>query len=354
MPRSCATMTLHHALANTSETYRNNRRQIEAFTTTMRRARAARRTQVARIPVVVHVLYNTDAQKLPDEQIHRQIEVLNHDFRKTNEDLQRVPSEFKRFTADAMIEFGLAKRDPSGQPTDGITRRQTPVATFTPDSADPNRQILELDRKIKRVAGGGTAAWPRDRYLNLWVCNMNKDPLGYAQFPGGASETDGVVIDFTAFGVGGTAQAPYNLGRTLTHEIGHWFNLLHIWGDDDQGCGGSDSIEDTPNQAGANFGEPTFPHRTCGNGPNGDMFMNFMDYTDDIAMQMFTAGQVERMGAALSGPRAAVAASDALTPPEHVAAVDLPGFMPFLSATPALMAEEGEQTKRVFDGVQWM
>lgn len=354
MPRTCATMTLHYALANTSETYRNNRREIESFTTTMRRARAARRTKVARIPVVVHVLHHSDAQNPSDEQIKRQIAVLNREFRKANEDLAKVPSEFAPFIADAMIEFELAVRDPGGQLTSGIMRRQTPIAVFKSDSTDPDHQILELDAKIKKGAGGGTAAWPRDRYLNLWVCNMNRDPLGYAQFPGGASETDGVVIDVKAFGVGGTAEAPFNLGRTATHEIGHWFNLLHIWGDDGQSCSGSDSVEDTPNQAGPNSDVPTFRHKSCGNGPSGDMFMDFMDYTDDAGMQMFTIGQVERMGAALNGPRAAVAASDALTPPEQVAAVDLPSFAAFLSGPSSMMAEQGEQAKRHFDGVRWV
>ena len=114
------------------------------------------------------------------------------------------------------------------------------------------------------------------------------------------------MILHSAFGNTGTATAPFNLGRTATHEIGHWLNLRHIWGDDGTGCSGSDFVADTPNAAGPNFGTPTFPHVTCNNGPNGDLFMNYMDYTDDAAMFMFTAGQVDRMQAALDGPRSSI------------------------------------------------
>jgi hypothetical protein len=126
--------------------------------------------------------------------------------------------------------------------------------------------------------------------------------LGYAQFPGGPKATDGVVILNTAFGTEGTATAPFNLGRTVTHEVGHWLNLRHIWGDT-LDCSGGDRVADTPNCAGPNFGQPKFPTVSCGNAPHGDMFMNYMDYVDDAAMFMFTAGQVSRMSACLAGPR---------------------------------------------------
>ncbi len=134
------------------------------------------------------------------------------------------------------------------------------------------------------------------------MCQLQSGLLGYAQFPGGAASTDGVVITHTGFGTNGTATAPFALGRSATHEIGHWLNLFHIWGDDGGGCTGSDFVADTPNQADHNFGCPTFPSVTCSNGPNGDMFMNYMDYTDDACMFMFTAGQVTRMDATLDGP----------------------------------------------------
>jgi hypothetical protein len=140
----------------------------------------------------------------------------------------------------------------------------------------------------------------------MWVCQLGGGLLGYAQFPGGPAATDGVVILHSAFGTTGTAAPPFHLGRTATHEIGHWLNLNHIWGDDGTGCSGTDNVADTPNQGGGNTGKPTFPHVSCGNGPNGDMFMNYMDYVDDDAMFMFTAGQATRMQACLDGPRSLI------------------------------------------------
>ena len=197
-------------------------------------------------------------------------------------------------TADARIEFKLATTDPAGNPTTGITRTATATTAFSDDDS------------VKSAATGGADAWPSDKYLNIWVCPLGGGLLGYAQFPGGPAATDGVVILHSAFGTSGTAAAPFNLGRTATHEIGHWLNLRHIWGDDGTGCSGSDFVADTPNQGGPNYGVPTFPKVSCGNGPNGDMFMNFMDYVDDSAMIMFTAGQVTRMQATLDGLRSSI------------------------------------------------
>jgi hypothetical protein len=200
-----------------------------------------------------------------------------------------------------MIRFVLAKTDPDGKPTSGITRTKTTVTSFPQDDS------------VKSGATGGIDAWPSDKYLNLWVCALGGGLLGYAQFPGGPAATDGVVILNTAFGSMGTATAPYNLGRTATHEIGHWLNLRHIWGDTED-CSGTDFVDDTPNAQLPNYGKPIFPHVSCSNGPNGDMFMNYMDYVDDAAMVMFTAGQVIRMQAALAGPRSSIlATAQALT-----------------------------------------
>jgi Pregnancy-associated plasma protein-A len=135
-----------------------------------------------------------------------------------------------------------------------------------------------------------------------WVCTLSNNLLGYAQFPGGPASTDGVVILNTAFGTKGSAAKPFNLGRSATHEIGHFLNLRHIWGDTPD-CSGGDLVDDTPNAETPNFGKPTFPHVSCSNGPNGDMFMNYMDYSDDDSMFMFSPGQVSRMQATLDGPR---------------------------------------------------
>ena len=151
--------------------------------------------------------------------------------------------------------------------------------------------------KIKKASTGGLDAWNASQYLNLWVGTIGGGILGYAQFPGGAAATDGVVISPVYFGRTGTVTSPYNLGRTASHEVGHWLNLNHIWGDDSGACTGTDNVSDTPNQGSENYGKPVFPHVSCSNGPNGDMFMNYMDYVDDNAMFMFSNGQSSRMNA---------------------------------------------------------
>jgi hypothetical protein len=293
--RNCGTMPVHERMLRTDPDYARRRTQSENhhFEFRMRRAIVAR-TGVTRISVVVHVVSRTAAENISDAQIKSQIDVLNRDFRKTNPDINKIPQPFKNLAGDARIEFVLADKDSSGNPTNGITRKTTNVNGFTDDN------------KVKRASTGGTDAWPADKYLNIWVCQFSNNLLGYAQFPGGAAATDGVVILHSAFGTEGTAAAPFNLGRTATHEIGHWLNLRHIWGDDGNGCNGDDFITDTPNQASENTGKPVFPHISCNNAPSGDMFMNYMDYSDDDSMFMFTAGQIERMQACLDGDRASI------------------------------------------------
>jgi hypothetical protein len=251
------------------------------------------RSGCTQIPVVVHVVWRVNAENISKAQIDSQITVLNHDFRSRNTDIANVPTPFQSVIGDARVEFALATTDPNGNATDGVTRTQTAVNGFTQNDA------------VKAVASGGADPWPADDYLNLWVCRLAGGLLGYAQFPGGPAATDGVVVTHTGFGTTGTATAPFHLGRTATHEIGHWLNLLHIWGDDAGACSGDDFVADTPNQGGPNVDTPTFPTISCNNGPNGDMFMNYMDYVDDPVMIMFTAGQVARMQAALDGPRSA-------------------------------------------------
>lgn len=294
--RKCGAMEVHERLSEEYASYRNNRRRIDEFTERALRTGEAQKAmrKLITIPVVVHVVWRTNAENISKSQINSQIAVLNRDYRATNPDTSNVPAPFTSLVTDAKVDFKLATRDPNGKPTDGITRTKT------------NRQSFSSDDSVKKPSQGGAAAWPAKRYLNIWVCNLGGGLLGYAQFPGGPARTDGVVILHSAFGTNGTAQAPFDLGRSATHEIGHWLNLRHIWGDD-MGCTGSDKVADTPNAAGPNYGKPNFPHITCNNGPNGDMFMNYMDYVDDKAMFMFTAGQVGRMNAALAGPRSSFA-----------------------------------------------
>ncbi|GAB3876954.1 hypothetical protein GCM10028824_35810 [Hymenobacter segetis] len=237
------------------------------------------------IPVVVHVLYSTTSENISDAQIQSQIDVLNEDYHKLNADYTKTPSAFAGQVADVGIQFVLAKRDPSGLATTGIERKSSTTTSW--GTAD----------KIKSTSTGGLNAWNSSQYLNLWVGTIGGGILGYAQFPGGAASTDGVVISPVYFGRTGTVTSPYNLGRTASHEVGHWLNLNHIWGDDSGACTGTDNVSDTPNQGAENYGKPVFPHVSCSNGPNGDMFMNYMDYVDDNAMFMFSTGQSSRMNA---------------------------------------------------------
>jgi len=249
-----------------------------------------RRTGVVTIPTVVHVVYKENSENISDAQIQSEFPVLNADYRALNADISKVPGVWKGLIGDALIEFKLATSGPDGRASSGIERIQTTVASFGTDDA------------VKSAAKGGADPWLSDRYLNVWVCTLSGGLLGYAQFPGGPTETDGVVILNTAFGTMGTAAAPFNQGRTSTHEIGHWLNLYHIWGDR-LDCKGTDYVDDTPPAQSPNYGKPTFPHITCNNGPNGDMFTNYMDYVDDDSMFMFTLGQVARMSATLDGAR---------------------------------------------------
>jgi hypothetical protein len=300
--RQCATMEVHRRLLSTVPTYAAARTEIENLAFAAQQRGIAARTGVTRIPVVVHVVHHTARQNISDEQVRSQLRVLNADFRRTNTDVSQVPLVWAALTADCRVEFVLASKDPAGHPTTGITRTKTATAEFGADDA------------VKFAASGGANAWPADRYLNIWVCQLGGGLLGYAQFPGGPAKTDGVVILHSGFGTNGTATAPFNLGRTATHEIGHWLNLFHIWGDDGSGCTGTDGVADTPNQGGPNFGRPHFPHTSCSNGPNGDMFMNYMDYTDDAGMYMFTLGQVVRVDATLDGPRSSFSTAAKATP----------------------------------------
>lgn len=306
--RTCGTDAAEQNLMLTDPKYQQRREQIEMFTNDFVTNYNGAERAVITIPVVVHVVYNTATENVSDAQILSQIAVLNEDFRKLNTDASSVPSAFASLAADSEIEFCMATVDPNGNPTSGITRTSTTTTSFGTND------------EVKSTTTGGANAWPSDQYLNLWVCDITGGILGYAQFPGGAASTDGVVIDYLYFGTIGTATAPFNKGRTATHEVGHWLNLRHIWGDDGTGCTGSDFVADTPNAGGENYGCPTFPSISCSNGPNGDMFMNYMDYTDDACMYMFTLGQKTRMQAlfAPGGVREALGNSSACGDPNTI------------------------------------
>jgi hypothetical protein len=232
------------------------------------------------IPVVVNVLYKTNSENISLSQIQSQIDVLNKDFNGTNSDFNQVPSAFSGVKANVGITFVL----------DQVNRKSTKKSSWGTRDA------------MKNGKRGGLDAVSPDSKLNLWVCTIGGGILGYAQFPGGNSSTDGVVIDSKYLGTTGTATAPYNLGRTATHEVGHWMNLRHIWGD--ATCG-NDQVADTPSHNTANYGCPSYPHYSTCSGNPVEMTMNYMDYTDDACMYMFSNGQKSRMLAVFAngGPR---------------------------------------------------
>jgi hypothetical protein len=259
---------------------------------------------VVYIPVVVHVLFNSEEQNISDQIIFDQIRVLNEDYRRLNADSSLTRNEFLPVAADAGIEFYLAYSDPDGNPTNGITRTPTDQNSFWLSMTD-----------MKSSANGGKDAWPVDRYLNIWVCNMSipivNVPfiLGFATPPNEAPnwpansgaetpEEDGVVIHYEVFGPNPNATgtlATVNRGRTATHEVGHYLGLRHIWGDGD--CAVDDGLEDTPNAADANQQTCDYATNSCNDSPVDfpDMLENYMDYSDENCLNMFTQQQVEAM-----------------------------------------------------------
>jgi hypothetical protein len=235
------------------------------------------------IPVVVHIIYNNSYENISEEQIKSQIDAINADFNRSNADFSKVPSVFAKLSGNANIRFELAKTDPNGRVTSGIIRKKS------------TRLMWSDDDKIKSAAFGGDEAWDAKSYLNIWICNTVPGLTGYATVPGSDLTKDGVVVRFDAFGTTGKVNVPYHKGRTLTHEVGHWLGLQHLWGD--KQCG-DDGIQDTPKQRGGNSGDPVFPKLTvCNSTPDGEMFMNFMDFTNDASMGLFTEGQKNVMRA---------------------------------------------------------
>lgn len=239
---------------------------------------------VITIPVVVNVIYNTTSQNISLSQIQSQIAVLNEDFNAKNSDTSKIPTLFKSLKGKVGITFVL----------DSVRRKSSTKTSWSTNDA------------VKKTASGGLDPLSPTTKLNLWVCNLSNGILGYAQFPGGSSATDGVVILYSAFGSklksSGTYTTSYDLGRTATHEVGHWLNLRHIWGD--ATCG-SDLVGDTPLHNAANYGCPASGHKSTCTGTPVEMTMNYMDYTDDACMYMFSVGQSTRITAtfATGGPR---------------------------------------------------
>lgn len=288
----------------------------------MQRAlRRGNRTQATyKIPVVVHVIHNGESAgngtNIPDAQILSQLSVLNKDYNRLNADAGNTPAEFLPVAAAFNVEFVLASQDPEGLATTGIVRVKGTKSSWT---MNDNYQLKSL------------SYWPAEDYLNIWACKLT-DFLGYSQFPVSALPglensstnrlTDGVVIAYNAFGSADDGnfalQNVYNKGRTGTHEVGHFFGLNHIWGDDDNACSGTDYVNDTPNQSGSSGGCPTHPRVTC---DVTSMFQNYLDYTNDACMNLFTQGQVSRMEIVIANSprRASLTTSHGLNPPAPLA-----------------------------------
>ncbi len=280
----------------------------------LNKIKASQKTNsVIMIPVVVHVLYKNAVQNIPDSQIVRQIQILNQCFSLTNPNYSQTRAIFDTIGADTELQFCLAGIDPQGNTTTGIIRKSAPSnAQFDP--------IFGFDN-MKSSATNGDDPWPNDQYLNIWVCDMSlfgtAFVLGYATFPGEVAALDGVVIQSEYFGYG-SAAAPNNLGRTTVHEVGHYLGMRHIWADDDSQatgqCDSTDFVDDTPNQAAKSESDCNVTINSCsaespywGAIDPPDMVENYMDYSADACMTMFSKGQKARMYSFLNTDPARVA-----------------------------------------------
>lgn len=281
-------------------------------------ANSRQTSTVYTIPVVFHIIHSGQAvgttYNISQAQVNSQITILNQDFRKLNTDFSTYVTQtgLSSLAADCEINFCAAKVSPTGTvlAEPGIDRIQCSTKGWT----NPPHTDTYIDATIKP-----NSIWDPTKYLNIWIVYMNDGTLGYAQFPtvpsastptigdmngwGSGANTDGVVFDYRYIGNMGTATSPYNKGRTAVHEIGHWLGLWHIWGDDGNSCSGTDYVTDTPNQASENYTCPTTNGavRTdaCTSTSPGVNYQNFMDYSDDKCMVMFTAGQKARIQACM-------------------------------------------------------
>lgn len=254
------------------------------------------------VPVVFHIVLQ-NPNLVTDAQVLVQLDSLNKDFAGINADSTKIPAAFKALFGKGRIQFKLAQRTPADEPSTGINRYVTTKSSYA-----------YTDNSLKYSAQGGADAWDPDRYLNIWLTNISGGILGYATFPGGSVTAEqGVVVLYSSL-PGGSA-APYNKGRTLTHETGHFFFLYHIWGDDDGACSGTDYVDETPNQADETGGCPSGVRTdACTGTAPGIMYQNFMDYTDDACMVMFTEEQDERMETAFTMYRASLLTSNGADP----------------------------------------
>jgi len=272
----CGTMQALDLLVEANADVLNQLEKIENFTKNNTITKKKERELIT-IPIIFHVVYSTPSENISEEKILSQLDVLNEDFRKLNPNFYETLDVFKDRAADFEIEFCLAQTDPDGLPTSGINRAFTDSATFS------------ISNNMKFTALSGADAWPVNDYLNFWVCDLEPGLLGYAQFPGLDEATDGVVVDYIQVGRGFTNGIT---GRTATHEVGHWLNLRHIWGDGD--CTQDDLVEDTPPAESAHSGCSLSANSCSAGESEPDMVQNYMDYSDDGCLTLFTEGQKQR------------------------------------------------------------
>ena len=313
-----------------------------------------RTNSIVNIPVVVHIVLN-NPNVVSDADVQWQIDKMNLDYSGLNPDSTNVPAAFLSLRGHSQIRFALARRTPTGVLSSGIERVTSSVGSNVSLTIDP----------VKRSSLGGADVWDPSSYLNLWVGNdaSGQGILGYAQFPSsGNSADDGVFINVRSWGNNPCyTLAAYNLGRTAVHEVGHYFGLIHPWGDDGNACTGDDfksltevgslcilpsglfnpvgqgntasDIGDTPNQAGSNAGLCPSGIKTdaCTTSAPGIMYQNFMDYTNDACYSLFTKKQVERMEWVIDNCRSTLKTSLGATIPPGAATTDA---SPFQSVSP--------------------
>ncbi|MCU7548323.1 M43 family zinc metalloprotease [Chitinophagaceae bacterium LB-8] len=304
--RSCATMDVLTANIKKAPTLQKKFADRRALLQTKvnLKLRSQLRTEMEgtyTIPVVFHVVLQNQ-NTVTDAQIKSQLDTLNKTFGGSNADSVKIPSYFKSLFGHSSIRFCLAQRTPEGDPTSGIVRYTAGKTSFT------------VSEDVKYSSSGGADSWNTAKYLNIWICRLSNGVLGYSTFPETSSAVaQGVVIDYTTL-PGGSASG-YNRGKTLVHETGHYFDLYHIWGDDDGACTGSDDVDDTPNQRSETTGCPSgIKTDQCTTTSPGIMYQNYMDYTNDDCMVMFTANQVARIETSLINYRSSLLSSNGCVP----------------------------------------
>jgi Pregnancy-associated plasma protein-A/Secretion system C-terminal sorting domain len=289
---------------------------LENFYRTWKQNNNERGGGIYTLPVVFHVVYNTDNENLPDSVIMSQLDVLNEDYRRMNEDAVNTRDIFLPFAADTEIEFALATTDPDGNPTTGITHNYTDRTSFVLDFFATENTLDE----VKHAETGGVDAWNPEQYINIWICNIGASafgqifglsypPAGLSNWPNGSSAPDlgdeGVILHYPIVGrnnpfAGDDGVENNNLGRTLTHEMGHYLGLRHTWGDElfTDICSEDDGIDDTPICGSGDQFSCNYDANSCGAGDDGDlpdMLENYMDYTYDACYNMFTNDQASLM-----------------------------------------------------------